>query len=217
MNKRHPIEALIAEGEHQQLDFKFEVSDSRKIARTLAAFANTHGGRLLIGVKDNGVISGIRSDEEYYMIEAAARLYTRPEVPFEAQRWVVRGRTVLEVRIAPSRSRPHTAPDKEAGRYRAYIRAADENLPANGVLVAAWRKQREGCGARVEIGPAVGQLLAYLDAHPHIDLGRFCRIARISRHEARRILSDLLAMEVLEYLVVEKRICYRLAEHKGER
>lgn len=44
MKKKHPIEALIEQGEHQQLDFKFEVSDSKKIARTLSAFANTDGG-----------------------------------------------------------------------------------------------------------------------------------------------------------------------------
>ena len=35
------IHALIAEGEHQQQDFKFEISDARKIAKTLSAFANT--------------------------------------------------------------------------------------------------------------------------------------------------------------------------------
>ena len=66
------IHALIAEGEHQQQDFKFEISDARKIAKTLSAFSNTDGGRLLIGVKDNGKIAGVRSDEEQYMIEAAA-------------------------------------------------------------------------------------------------------------------------------------------------
>ena len=48
---------LIAQGEHQQQDFKYEISDVRKIARTLSAFANTDGGRLLIGVKDNGKIA----------------------------------------------------------------------------------------------------------------------------------------------------------------
>ena len=92
MKKKHPIEALIEQGEHQQLDFKFEVSDSKKIARTLSAFANTDGGRLLIGVKDNGAISGVRSEEEYYMIEAASKMYTHPEVPFTAKRWDVNGR-----------------------------------------------------------------------------------------------------------------------------
>ena len=69
---------LIAEGEHQQQDFKFEISDARKIAKTLSAFANTDGGKLLIGVKDNGKIAGVRSDEEQYMIEAAARTLLQP-------------------------------------------------------------------------------------------------------------------------------------------
>lgn len=118
MKKMHPIEALIEQGEHQQLDFKFEVSDSKKIARTLSAFANTDGGRLLIGVKDNGNISGVRSEEEYYMIEAASKMYTRPEVPFEATRWEVNGKTVLEVYIAPSPDKPHTAPDKDDNLHK---------------------------------------------------------------------------------------------------
>jgi predicted HTH transcriptional regulator len=61
MKKKHPLEVLIAQGEHQQFDFKFEVSDSKKIAKTLSAFANTDGGRLLIGVKDNGNITGTRN------------------------------------------------------------------------------------------------------------------------------------------------------------
>ena len=64
-----PIYKLIAQGEHQQQDFKFCINDSRKIARSLVAFANTDGGRLLIGVKDNGKIIGVRSDEEYYMLQ----------------------------------------------------------------------------------------------------------------------------------------------------
>ena len=41
------LKKLIAEGENQQLDFKYCISDSRKIARTLSAFANTDGGRIL--------------------------------------------------------------------------------------------------------------------------------------------------------------------------
>ena len=76
------LRKLIAEGENQHLDFKYCVSDSRKIARTLTAFANTDGGRLLIGVRDNGSIAGIKSDEEIYMVDTAAHLFCRPEITF---------------------------------------------------------------------------------------------------------------------------------------
>ena len=80
MNSKDYIYKLIEEGEHQQQDFKFEISDARKIAKSLSAFSNTDGGRLLIGVKDNGKIAGVRSEEEIYMIEAAAKLYCQPQV-----------------------------------------------------------------------------------------------------------------------------------------
>lgn len=208
MKKKHPIEALIEQGEHQQLDFKFEVSDSKKIARTLSAFANTDGGRLLIGVKDNGVISGIRSEEEYYMIEAASTMYTRPEVPFTAKRWDINGKTVLEVYIAPSDEKPHAAPDKD-DKYKAYIRVADENMLANEVLVKAWEKRKMRSGTLLQISKPVEILLAWLDEHPYIGIRQFCRIAHVKYPAARDILSDLIAMGTMEYVVVDKRIAYR--------
>ena len=145
MKRLHPIEELISQGEHQQLDFKFEVSDSKKIARTLSAFANTDGGRLLIGVKDNGAISGVRSEEEYYMIEAASTMYTRPSVPFTAKRWELHGKSVLEVYVAPGADKPYLAPDKD-DKYMAYIRVADENILANEILVLSWKKRRNSQG-----------------------------------------------------------------------
>lgn len=211
MKKKHPIEALIEQGEHQQLDFKFEVSDSKKIARTLSAFANTDGGRLLIGVKDNGAISGIRSDEEYYMIEAASDMYTRPKVPFTATRWEVNGKSVLEVYIAPSESRPHLAPDKE-DHYKAYIRVADENILANDVLVLSWKKHNKPDGTLLKISKPVELLFGWLETHETIHISQFCRIAHIHYHTARNILSDLLSMGALRYVVKEKRILYQRVE-----
>ena len=44
---------LIAQGEHQQQDFKYEISNISKIAHSLSAFANTDGGRLLIGISSS--------------------------------------------------------------------------------------------------------------------------------------------------------------------
>lgn len=208
MKKKHPIEELISQGEHQQLDFKFEVSDSKKIARTLSAFANTDGGRLLIGVKDNGVIAGVRSEEEYYMIEAASTMYTRPAVPFEAKRWDIHGKTVLEVYIAPSPDKPHSAPDKE-DKYKAYIRVDDENILANEVLILSWQKKHKQEGTLLKISKPVERLFLWLDSHSSINLNQFCRIAHINYYTARNILSDMIAIGALQYKVIDKRIVYQ--------
>ena len=74
------------------MDFKFEISDAAKIARSLVAFANTEGGKLLIGVKDNGAIAGVRSEEEFYMLQNAAHRFCQPEVHFTSKEWVLEGK-----------------------------------------------------------------------------------------------------------------------------
>ncbi|PKP29481.1 MAG: ATP-binding protein, partial [Bacteroidetes bacterium HGW-Bacteroidetes-17] len=109
--KNKYIKDLIARGEHQQLDFKFEITDSKKIARTLSAFSNTDGGTLLIGVKDNGSITGINSSEEYHMLEAAADMYCTPSISFQAKEWIVDGKPILEIKIAKRTGIPHKAPN----------------------------------------------------------------------------------------------------------
>ncbi len=210
MKKDNPIEALIAQGEHQQLDFKFEVSDSKKIARTFSAFANTGGGRLLIGVKDNGHIAGVRSEEEFYMIEAASTMYTRPNVPFTATRWEINGKTVLEVYIPPGIEKPHTAPDKD-DKYKAYIRVADENKLANEVLLLSWKKQERVNGLLLPLTRPVEKLLIHLESHSYISIRQFCRIAHIKYYIARNILSDLIAVNTLKYIIVDKQIVYSMA------
>ena len=207
MKNEHPIEALIAQGEHQQLDFKFEVSDSKKIARTLCAFANTDGGRLLIGVKDNGHIKGIQGDEEYYMIESASAFYTKPVVPFVAVRRNVKGKCVLEVLIAPCSDRPYFAMEKD-DTYKAYIRVADENKPANEVLLLSWKKQKNPEGVLLKISKPVEKLFHYLEKNPAINMNQFCREARINYYTALHILSDLMAIGLIRYIVKDNRIFY---------
>ena len=213
MNKNRYITELIAQGEHQQLDFKFEVSDSKKIARTLTAFANTDGGTLLIGVKDNGHITGVRSEEEYYMIEAASEMYCRPQVPFEAKEWNVEGKIILEVKVETSSVKPHQSPDKD-NNYKSYIRINDENIVAPEILEMAWLKISDINGTYLMISRPVEKLLNYLDVNPYITVGQFRKIARINYHTAKSILSDLLAIGSIGYQFTDKKIVYGIKATK---
>lgn len=191
------IHRLIAEGEHQRLDFKFEIADARKIARTLVAFANTDGGRLLIGVKDNGAIAGVRSDEEYFMLEAAAGIYCKPPVPFVFKEWNIAGKNILEVIIRKSELKPHLAESKE-GKWNAYIRSGDQNFPANRVLLRVWRNEKRQTGVSLHITEPESLLLKYLEDNPSITLSKFARTARISRQKAENILVRFISLKFIE-------------------
>lgn len=191
------IHALIAEGEHQQQDFKFEISDARKIAKTLSAFSNTDGGRLLIGVKDNGKIAGVRSDEEQYMIEAAARLYCRPEVSYSTQTYQVEGRSVLLVQIDESDRKPVYAKD-ETGRYLAYLRIKDENILATPVHLRIWQQSESPKGELMEYTEREQLLLDLLEQNDQLSLNRYCRLAHLSRRAAEHLLAKLIRYDIVE-------------------
>ena len=207
MTKNQYITELISQGEHQQLDFKFEVSDSKKIARTLSAFANTDGGTLLIGVKDNGHFAGVRSEEEYYMIEAAAEMYCSPKVPFEAKEWNIEGKIILEVKVKASPVKPHRSPDKN-DNYRAFIRVNDENIVAPEILEMAWLKISDLYGTHLAISRPVEILFNYLDVNPYITVSQFRKIARINYNTAKNLLSDLLAIGSIGYKLIDNKIVY---------
>jgi len=203
------IKNLIARGEDQQLDFKFEISDSRKIARTLAAFANTDGGTLLVGVKDNGVIAGVRSDEEYFMVEGAASMYCRPEVRFITREWTVEGKLVLEIIVEKSEERPHYAPDKE-GNYRVFVRVDDQNLLANRVLLQVWKHRKQGSAVKIRYREQEELLMKHLTDNGQITLSGFIRIAGIPRFMAERILVNFILLGIIEMNITEKQTIYRL-------
>ncbi|MCD4791150.1 MAG: ATP-binding protein [Bacteroidales bacterium] len=210
------IHKLIVQGEHQQLDFKFEIADSQKIARTFSAFANTDGGKLLIGVKDNGTIAGVRSVEEYYMAEAAANMYSKPEIKFKSKEWVVEGKKVLEITIPASNEKPHYA-QNEDGKWLAYIRVHDQNILANRVLVNAWKRKKSKEGTYINYTEKEKLLLEYLENHDSITLSKFRRIAGISAYKAGNILTNFLTLDIIETEISEKRTVYRLSgEFKEE-
>ena len=205
------IYTLITEGEHQQQDFKFEISDACKIAKTLSAFANTEGGRLLIGVKDNGRIAGVRSEEEKYMIEAAAELYCSPTVNYSMQTHQVEGRTILIVQIEESDQKPIYAKD-ESGKYLAYLRIKDENILATPVHLRVWQQSGNPLGELIEYTEREHLLLDLLKENDQLSLNRYCRLAHISRRAAEHLLAKFIRYDIVEAVFEGHKFHFRLKE-----
>ena len=206
------IQKLIEEGEHQQLDFKFEISDSKRIARSLAAFANTDGGRLLVGVKDNGAIAGVRSDEEIHMIQAAAEMYCQPEVHFTTEEWEINGKVVLEVIIPRDEKVKHKAPDNQ-GKYKIFVRVKDENLVADPILLKVWKYQKNAKFTKITFTEPEMALLHYLSEHSSITLDEFLELTPIiNRKRAENILINFILIGTLQMEMTSQGTFFHLTE-----
>lgn len=203
------IHRLISEGEHQQQDFKFEISDARKIAKTLSAFANTDGGRLLIGVKDNGKIAGVHSDEEQYMIDAAAQLYCLPPVCYTMATYCVEGKSVLLVEIKESAQKPIYAKD-ETGKKLAYLRIKDENILATPVHLRVWQQTGNERGEWMQYTEREQLLLSLLAENDRLSLNKYCKLSHLSRRAAENLLAKLIRYDIVEPIFENHRFHFRL-------
>lgn len=204
------IHDLIQQGEHQQQDFKFEISDARKIARSLSAFSNTEGGRLLVGVKDNGKIAGVRSEEEIYMIEAAARIYCKPQVDFRVKDYRTDGKTVLEITVPEGCQKPYYARDTD-NRYKAFIRIKDENILASPVHIRMWQLTQAPKGTFIRYSEHEQSLLDYLSHNETISLSQYCKRFSVPRFKAILLLAKLARFEIIEPVFQERRFLFRLS------
>ena len=200
---------LIEEGEHQCLDFKFEVNDARKIAISLVAFSNTRGGKLLIGVKDNGRIVGIKTEEEFYMLDLAASIFCKPEIILQYSRWNINGKIVLEVDVVPGRKKPYYAKN-DSGKWMAYFRQEDQNHLANIIQLNVWKNENRGGGILLKYSNNESTLLAYLRENGEISLSKFVSHAKINRRSAINILSKLMIFKVIDILYREGEQLYVL-------
>jgi predicted HTH transcriptional regulator len=200
--KKHKIVNLIEQGEGLHLDFKFEVSDPAKIARSLASFANTEGGKLLIGVEDNGKISGIKSEEEYYMVENSASKYCDPKVNFNSKEWIITGKKVLEVNITKSGTAPHRTPDNN-GKLRAYIRVHDQNILANGIQMKIWKKLADNKDIKLVYSDDVSILLEIFRNNNSLLLSQLILMLDLSKFKIENILAELIIMNIIKMNVSE--------------
>ncbi|MDZ7681396.1 MAG: NAD(P)H-dependent glycerol-3-phosphate dehydrogenase [Fodinibius sp.] len=97
------VKNLAQTGEGAFLEFKRTIPSAYKIAREIAAFANTKGGTLLIGVDDDKSLVGVMGyQEEEFLLAKAARELCRPAVDITIEIVYFGERDLLVIRVLRS-------------------------------------------------------------------------------------------------------------------
>ncbi len=204
------VRKLLDKGEGECLDYKKEVSNESKIAKTMVSFANHKGGKLLIGVNDNRTINGISAEEEKFMLEKAAGFYCRPEITISIREWQVGKKTVLEVDIPRGDNKPYFALGED-GKWWAYIRVNDESLLASKVVLDVLKREGSGAQTLISFSSKEKALMEYLSEHRKITLPQFTKLVNISRRRATIILVNMISIGVIRAHNTEKTEFYTLS------
>lgn len=191
------LERLISKGEGVQLDFKQTISSSKKIARTLAAFANNRGGKLLVGVSDNGHLLGCDTEEEMYMLYEAAEHFCEPpvDVAFTVYE-TVDDLSILEAEVKNSLRKPHFALD-EHEEWQLYMRSSDKTLLASKSTQKMLEQDEFKLSAKLDSKEQFA--LDFLKTNEFLLPKEFARRLNISLQRANTILVKLTKLGLILY------------------
>jgi len=199
------LQRLVAEGEGYQLEFKRKASLPEKIVREMIAFANTEGGTILIGVDDNGALSGIKyPDEELLSVREALQKYVRQALVYQDSLVTLsESRFILRLDIPPNLKRPllfwNDSKHKES-----YVRVNDMSVKASDEMIEIIRRKRQKKDIRFYFAEHELALMKYLDQYPAITSKEFQKLTGLNQYVASRKLILLVLANVLKITATEK-------------
>ncbi|MBL0332839.1 MAG: ATP-binding protein [Chlorobiota bacterium] len=205
-------------GECENIEFKHEFSTYEKMAKEICAFANTRGGVILIGIDDNGRISGIESEKESTaLIEHSSQFYCYPAVKMYIKVIEYNGLDVLIVNVPESNNKPHAvvlnnnnlSPEKD---NRVYIRLKDKSVIASKEVTKVLEgKRADSPPLQIKIGWLEKLLMGYLEKNERITIAQFRSLANISQRRASRCLVHLVRAGVIRIFTDEGEDYYTLS------
>ena len=129
MTKDVRFKKSIASGESETVEFKN--SFDRDVIETLAAFANTKGGKVFVGISDKGKITGAQLNKESVQtwINQAKQLTSQAIIP-DAETISLKGKQVVIQSVPESPIKPVAC----KGRYYKRIKNANHQLSVSEVV-----------------------------------------------------------------------------------
>lgn len=116
--------------ENERTEFKREFTDN--ILKTVVAFANTDGGKILIGVDDNGELIGIKDiDYCYTRITNSVRDNISPDVTMFVKYSVNENDRIIEITVSEGTNKPFFLKSKGMRPEGVYIRQGASSAPAS--------------------------------------------------------------------------------------
>lgn len=195
------LKELVRKGENKFIEFKLKTNHPEKIIREMVAFANSDGGKLIIGIGDDKTIKGLRfPDEDEFILQKAIEKHIYPVIDYEISRIKVEGeREVLVYDIKKSPFKPHYVDlDGIAENRKAYVRVEDKSVQASREIREILKGERKALNIKFHYGDKERTLMKYLAENPSITVDMYANIANIPRKVASRTLIVLVLANVIK-------------------
>lgn len=135
-------------GESKNIEFKVQLpDDSKKYMKTIVAYANTSGGKIIIGVDDiTRSIVGVEPSSVFQIMDKIANAVSdmcAPQIVPDVTFQTIEGKCIVQIEIYPGQNRPYyiRSMGKENGTY---IRVAGTSRPVDEAILKDLEYQGTG-------------------------------------------------------------------------
>jgi predicted HTH transcriptional regulator len=194
---------IISKGENLTVEFKQKFTEHEKIAKEMIAFANTKGGLLIFGVRDNRKILGIESEKEIAeLVKETAEHYSVPPIKYKIEFPEIKKKMLGVVYIEPSDEKPHRIEDYKGkldlNSAQVYVRVNDKSVLAGKEMIKLMMINPENKTLKnYEFASNEKAVFTYLETHETIDAKTLSKFANISMRRASRTLINLVRLNLL--------------------
>ncbi len=138
----------IKNGESKNIEFKMMLpDDSKKYMKTIVAYANTSGGKIIVGVDDvTRNVVGVEPSSVFEIMDKVANAVSdmcMPQIVPDVTFQTIEGKCIVQIEIYPGQNRPYyiRSMGKENGTY---IRVAGTSRPVDEAILKDLEYQGTG-------------------------------------------------------------------------
>lgn len=202
------LKKILSAGKGITLDFVENAENKLVIASILAGFANTEGGKLIIGIKDSTKVIGISPTDELAHLEEIASAFCDPIINIVSNTIQDDRHLVLEITVPKSEFKHKTKDDDNQWKF--YHRINEHTLVGNRIVIQLWKLQSEGKAKPEKLSQEMNDLKELIDVHEPVSVSRLFRLSSINKNEINLGLASLMYWHIVDCAVVDSIIVYTL-------
>lgn len=161
---QHELEAIIADGENNKVEFKRNINSD--ISKELVAFANSSGGRIFIGIEDDGVVHGFNTTNESKSRIQSMAISCDPTIFLELEIFD----KILVVHVPEGKNKPYRCTNGF------YIRSGASSVKLSTQEIIEFIKSE----SRVKFEELYIPTISYPDSLDEVAIKRYTRLCGIS-------------------------------------
>ena len=194
------LRKVCSKGEGQFIEFKQYASEPNQIIEEISGFLNAGGGKLIIGVRDDGTIIGLKyAEDDHNFLKEHIKSTIKPSINPEFETIPVSNkRAVLVLHIPSGSQKPYAAFNPATNSSKIFYRVNDECIKASRELRSILKQSKRKRGQTIRYSEIEAAVLREIDLAGKLSKAEILKKTKFNSRNISDCLIRLVTSKVLK-------------------